>query len=494
VGFWGRKIQYFQFTVLAFGLSSARYLFTELYKPLVKEWRCNGIPIVVFLDDGLGGGANNITAKIHSLKLYKVHCDLLRFGFLINEDKSQWEPSQAITWLGVVLDTKQGIVSATNQRMTKLKSLINSMLQCKSREVKAKDLALLIALIISLAVCFGNVTRIMTRSSYEVLNGKVSWYSNVKLTDLAMQEILVWKHNAQFVNGRPAWDTEIKPTKIVYSDASDRACGSFVQSEGKLFQQNWSPEESAKSSTWRELKAVQLALESFFNELSGQQVAWFTDNANVVTIVNQGNKVKDLQTLALAIFTTCLSLNISVEMKWIPRDINVKADYLSRIVDFDDYSLNDDVFAKLDSKWGPHSVDRFACNYNAKLACFNTRFFQPSAEVVDAITQDWGVDNNWLVPPVCLVDKVIAHLRACKAAGTLVVPMWKSSYFWTLLCADGVHWSSVVHDWLVLLQSESLFVRGKAKNRLYGTKSLSFRVVALRVCFHVPGRGRLSGF
>ena len=178
-------------------------------------------------------------------------------------------------------------------------------------------------------------------------------YSNVKLKDLAMQEILFCRHNAQFLNGRPAWVTETKPTKIVYSDASDRACGSFVQSEGKLFQQNWSPEESVKSSTWRELKAVQLALENFSNELSGQQVAWFTDNANVVTIVNQGSKVKDLQTLALAIFTKCLSLDISVEMKWIPRDINVKADYLSRIVDLNGYSLNDEVFAMLDSKWGP---------------------------------------------------------------------------------------------------------------------------------------------
>ena len=80
------KIQYFQFTVLAFGLSSAPYLFTKLFKPLVKEWKCNGMPIVVFLDGGLGRGASNITAKINS---FKVHCDLLRFGFLINEDKSQ---------------------------------------------------------------------------------------------------------------------------------------------------------------------------------------------------------------------------------------------------------------------------------------------------------------------------------------------------------------------------------------------------------------------
>ena len=62
-------IRYFQFTVLPFGLSSAPHLFTKLFRPLVKMWRCHGIPIVVFLDDGLGGGATELTAKIHSLKV-----------------------------------------------------------------------------------------------------------------------------------------------------------------------------------------------------------------------------------------------------------------------------------------------------------------------------------------------------------------------------------------------------------------------------------------
>ena len=33
--------------------------------------------MVVFLDDGLGGGATELTAKIHSLR---VHTDLIRFG------------------------------------------------------------------------------------------------------------------------------------------------------------------------------------------------------------------------------------------------------------------------------------------------------------------------------------------------------------------------------------------------------------------------------
>ena len=57
-------VRYFQFAVLPFGLSSAPYLFTKLFRLLIKMWRCHRIPIVVFLDDGLGGGATELTAKI----------------------------------------------------------------------------------------------------------------------------------------------------------------------------------------------------------------------------------------------------------------------------------------------------------------------------------------------------------------------------------------------------------------------------------------------
>ena len=100
-------------------------------------------------------------------------------------------------------------------------------------------------------------------------------------------------------------------------------------------------------------------------------------------------------------------------------------------------------------RWGPHSVDRFACNYNTKLAHFNSRFYQPGTKAVDTFTQDWKYDNNWLVPPVSLIVKVINHLKLCKAEGSIVVPVWKSSYFWTVLSQDGRHWSPFVLERLV---------------------------------------------
>ena len=92
------SLRYFQFCVLPFGLSSAPFIFTKMFKPLLKSWRSRGIPIAIFLDDGLRGGTDHVSAKINSLV---VHSDLLKSGFVPSEVKSQWEPIQIITWLGV---------------------------------------------------------------------------------------------------------------------------------------------------------------------------------------------------------------------------------------------------------------------------------------------------------------------------------------------------------------------------------------------------------
>ena len=46
--------------------------------------------MTIFLDFGLGGSVCIVKAKINS---FIVHADLTRYGYLINEDKSLWEPS-----------------------------------------------------------------------------------------------------------------------------------------------------------------------------------------------------------------------------------------------------------------------------------------------------------------------------------------------------------------------------------------------------------------
>ena len=195
-------------------MSSARHLFTKLLRPVITSWRCKGIPIVIFLDDGLGGGANTMRAKINSLTF---HADLLKFGFVVNEEKSVWEPVQVI----------QCVISVTEQRISKLKANIYSVLKGDSMIANVRNLATVVGQIISLTPCVGSVTRILTRSLYAVVNTKVSWNSTVQLTKKACNELVF-----DSLNRRYSWLPLSQPTKLVYSDASDHACGSFIQSEG----------------------------------------------------------------------------------------------------------------------------------------------------------------------------------------------------------------------------------------------------------------------
>lgn len=160
------------------------------------------------------------------------------------------------------------------------------------------------------------------------------------------------------------------------------------------------------------------------DKLLGCSIKWFTDNQNVPRIISNGSSKEHLQKEALDISNLCCFHNISVEMEWIPRSQNDQADFLSRICDSDDWGLSEQTFSKIDQIWGPHSIDRFANHLNLKLPRFNSRFWNPGSEDIDAFVLDWSGENNYVCPPICLIPRVLLHMRNCKATGTLIVPHW----------------------------------------------------------------------
>lgn len=48
--------------------------------------------------------------------------------------------------------------------------------------------------------------------------------------------------------------------------------------------------------------------------------------------------------------------------------------------------------------WGIHTVDRFATHYNKKCVIFNSKYWCPDTECIDAFNTSWTEENNWLVP------------------------------------------------------------------------------------------------
>ena len=212
---------------------------------------------------------------------------------------------------------------------------------------------------------------------------------------------------------------------LVYSDASSLACGGCAfrvdSEEYDLFFQAVSSLESGSDSTARELLAILYGLKSFRASLTGKVVKVFTDSKNAASISAKGSNSLRLHALALEIFAYCAAHDILLEVEWIPRSLNSYSDSVNRLIDYD-WAVSTIFFHHVSSIFGPFDVDRFASSLSAKCERFYSKFWCPGCEGVDAFSASWGGVNNYLVPPVFLVERTLAHLETSRARGTLIVP------------------------------------------------------------------------
>ena len=243
----------------------------------------------------------------------------------------------------------------------------------------------------------------------------------------------------------------------------------------------WTGDEKDRSSTWRELYAIESCLDTFQNQLKGKVVKWFTDSLNCVHIVQSGSSKKLLHELSLSIFSICIKNGISLDIQWIPRDKNSRADEISRIFDYDDWGVSQNFFQFIDDMFGPHTVDRFADLNNKKIEIFSSKFYTPYTSGVDAFAFNWANDNNWLVPPINLVCRVIKHCLACRGKGTIVVPKWISASFWPLLFNYDGSCQPYISDLLEFKDTRDIYIQGSNKSSIFGSDRFTGSVLVVRI-------------
>ena len=200
------------------------------------------------------------------------------------------------------------------------------------------------------------------------------------------------------------------------------------------------------------------------------------------SVLQIGSRQSDLQKLALDTYHICEKESIIISPEWIPREDNIRADNLSRCTDSDDWSVKWWVFEMLDKKWGPHSVDRFASHFNNKCVRFNSRWWVPGTEAIDALNEKWTGENNWLVPPPRLISNCINKIEMEKANGTLVLPEWRSAPYWPLLFNDQHKFKFYISE-IISLPKKNIIDAGFSNNGIFLRNPLSFKMIAIRVCF-----------
>uniref|UniRef100_A0A914XGM4 Reverse transcriptase domain-containing protein n=1 Tax=Plectus sambesii TaxID=2011161 RepID=A0A914XGM4_9BILA len=496
----GYGVRFFVYTVLPFGLSPAPMLFTKVFRPLVHLWRSRGYSCALYLDDGIFFAPCYDQARRMS---EDIQADLQAAGVITSFEKCRWSPVQRLDWLGITIDLRQFQIEVSTKRITSALNLIDSLLRtnCPS----ARDRMRITGKLISMAPVLGRIVQLKTRRLYESINDVFPNISRrFMFTCTEHDELMFWKRSlhvlnvcslhqsagaeriivaggssatavgvapvqglsmvsglsepAEAVNCREA-ATELAPNCLIAADASATAAGAiYYDCEGRrhVASTSFDAVEAAQSSTYRELKTILFALQSFSPLLRDRRIVVQTDNKGAVSIINKGSGRPVLQTIAEQIYDFGVKRACLITPVWVPREQNAEADEASRIVDYDDWGVKSSFFRICEKRWGPYLIDRFADHRNTKVSRFNSKFYVPGSEAVDALACHWGGEMNWLCPPISLVVQTIQHLRDCKAKGTIVVPDWPSQLYFSLLKTNG-EWSPFVKDVLWVPSGTKLF-------------------------------------
>lgn len=386
---------------------------------------------------------------------------------------------------------EQGVLKITEKRLNKLKRALSDLLQQYEKGMKyfkVRSLACIVGQIISTQAVSGDLARLRSRFMYDCILTRECWNSSVVFSLEAVNECRFWLDNIEKINEIGSQLCQLTYNEVqdfhVFCDASETGFGGHLttgsEDEPIEIYGSWSSTERVKSSTWRELESVKRVLRNLVIKLHGATIRVYTDNKNVPHIMKVGSKKKELHRSVMSVHKICQDNKIKLNLVWIPREHNDKADSLSRKSDCDDWEIDDWIFTYLNKLWGPYTFDRFAQDYNAKCNKFNSKFWCTGTSGINAFSVSWDGENNWLVPPPRLVPHTINKMIQDKGSHTLIVPEWTSAAYWPMLVDQEGRFKSFIRDYR-FFQGESLTKRGRGQNGIFGSQFLKFRLVAINV-------------
>ena len=99
---------------------------------------------------------------------------------------------------------------------------------------------------------------------------------NIYCKQDCIRELIFWKLNIS--NLKPVFVLEKESAYDIFTDATDVGAAGFIKNLYLVMLKTWLKLEAGKSSTWREIKAVELCLLSFKDVLKGSSVTCYTES------------------------------------------------------------------------------------------------------------------------------------------------------------------------------------------------------------------------
>ena len=119
----------------------------------------------------------------------------------------------------------------------------------------------------------------------------------------------------------------------VATDASDFAWdGHTISGPMEIAREDLSEWEARESFAYRELLGVCRCLQAMVHMCEGRFVVLQVDAMDLLGIVNRGSSKLDINDIARALFWFCLRHNITPSVELVPREENVFADNISKML------------------------------------------------------------------------------------------------------------------------------------------------------------------
>lgn len=417
----------FQFKALPFGLCSAPFLFTQIVNVVAGYLRQRGLNILTYLDDWLvlSYSANQLHSQIGLL--LEV---LNQLGFIINEAKSEFMPSQEFQYLGVIFNTRENKMMPGKDNRQRLLGKVKHVQ--KSSTVSAQTM---LALLGSMNFAAFSVQRgrLHMRPIQMWLLSRWKLEKGLLSDQLVVSEELchhlVWWTEKNLEQGKPLFPSQ--PTFTIQSDASLEGWGGVMH--GVTARGLWTHQEKNLHINNLELMALFNCLKQFKGMVQNNTVLCQVDNTSVVWYVKKegGTKSADLCLLVWKVLHWCDEHNINLIVRHLPGRLNVIADQLSRKSVHTEWSLHPAVFkALVKTVEYPPMIDLFATSMNNKLPSYFSPIPDPMAMGIDALSQSWKGVIGYAFPPMPILPLVLKKIRKEECVIILIAPLWpKRSWF-----------------------------------------------------------------
>lgn len=421
------------FNVMPFGWSLAPFLFTKIFKPLVKSWRKAGLSVCLYLDDGLvlAPSYQKCTEAVA-----RVRGDLERAGVTIAEEKSSWIPSETVSWLGFELELRNSACRVSASRIETTLRKVEALRS--SRKPRVKDRQAVLGCLSSMHLVLEGKETLFCGPWLDVVSKQTKFCPKanpeVSLTPEEERCANFWLQNLEKYAQRKFFEPELDA--VVESDASATGVGAVLKDRNGEYKQHLAIRHQdgwdRQSSTQRELVAVLHTVHAFRDFLADKVVLFKLDNQASVRILIKGSMMPHLRSIAVETHEVLASCNCRPKFMWIPRSLNAEADELSRTLDRDDWAIQPAIFRAVTRRFGPVQFDAFADKTNAKTTQFAALsndgtsfvdFFSLCTMRASCLQQ-----HVWCVPPAALIPRILFEAKRLEMVLILGMPKWESHF------------------------------------------------------------------